>query len=231
MKFIKFFALASVLAFASNAAAEETNYAPEANDFSLEVSINPFSNDFSTFKLDQIKARIFFTDKDALRIGLGFGINSHKETPNPEKNDSWSKEKERNFSLNLGYERNVYSYKRINLYAGAGICYDWEKSDSTSYTLREPKTYGKSVSYNGKWGFYAKAFTGIDFYVYKGLYIGAELYLRIGVNNNFRPYTKGGIVESSGTWSDNYESEKGPKSSDFVLGLGAEPALRLGWSF
>lgn len=231
MKFIKFFALASVLAFTGNAAAEETTYAPEANDFSLEVSFNPFSNDFSTFQLDQIKARIFFTNKDALRIGLGFGVNSHKNTPKPdEEDDVWTKESGSNFSLDLGYERNFYNYKRINLYGGAGLGFTWQKDVTTTQRLVADNTYGKEASYTGDWGFYAKAFTGIDFFIYKGLFIGAELNLKIGVSNDIRPYTKGGYNDN-GTWSDNYESKKGPKSSDFVLGLGAEPALRLGWCF
>ena len=230
MKFIKAFALAGVLAIAGNAAAQES-YAPEANEFSLEVEFNPFSNNFSTFKLDQVKARYFFTDKDALRVGLGFGINSKKDTPNPDNDsEAWVKESGSNFSLDLGYERNFYNYKRINLYAGAGLGFTWQQDVATTQRLVNNNTYGKTASYTGDLGFFANAFTGIDFFVYKGLFIGAELNLKIGVRNDIRPYTKGGMNES-GTWSDNYVSEKGPKSSDFVLGLGAEPALRLGWNF
>lgn len=230
MKFIKVFALAGMLAIAGTAAAEES-YAPEANEFSLEVAFNPFSTDFSTFKLDQVKARVFFTDKDALRIGLGFGINSKKNTPDPDTDsNAWVKESGSSLSIDLGYERNFYNYKRINLYAGAGLGFTWQKDVTTTQMLVSNNTYGKKSAYTGDWGFYAKAFTGIDFFVYKGLFVGAELNLKIGVRNDIRPYTKGGFHES-GTWSDNFESQKGPKASDFVLGLGAEPALRLGWNF
>lgn len=230
MKFIKAIALTGVLAFAGNAAAQE-NYAPKANEFSLEVQFNPFSNNFQTFKMDQVKARIFFTDKDAIRIGLGFGVNNKKDVNDPD-NDSnvWAKHTGSNVSVDLGYERNIYNYKRVNLYAGAGIGFDYNKDVATTQSLVGDNTYGKVSQHSGDWGFYAKAFTGIDFFVYKGLFVGAELNLKVGVRNNLREYTKGGVNEA-GVWSDNFEGPKGPKSSDFVLGLGAEPALRLGWQF
>ncbi len=230
MKFIKAIALCGVLAFAGNAAAQES-YAPEANDFSLEVAFNPFSNNFTTFKMDQIKARIFFTDKDALRVGLGFGVNSKKNTADPDNAaDSWSKTTGSNVSVDLGYERNIYNYKRINLYVGAGIGFEYNKSVETTHFLVSDNTYGKEAAHSGDWSFYGKAFTGIDFFVYKGLFIGAELNLKVGVKNNLREYTKGGVTEA-GIWSDNFEGPKGPKSSDFLLNLGAEPAIRLGWQF
>lgn len=54
MKLIKAIAFASVVAIAANAQAQ-TEYAPEQGDFSVELQFNPFSNNFSTFKLDQFK--------------------------------------------------------------------------------------------------------------------------------------------------------------------------------
>lgn len=244
MKLTKAIALAAVMAFAANAQAQES-YAPEAGDFSLEMQFNPFSGE-DVFTLPELKARWFFTDKDAIRIGLGFGVGTHKSTANPENADLWSKTQQGNFSLNLGYERTVYSYKRVNLYAGAGLAFELNREKETVQSefptgvdnegnpitkIVSASKHNVGDSFNA---FYAKAFTGIDFFVYKGLYIGAELGLKIGVKNYVSSYTKGGIVTDNNgvtSWDDDLESAKGPKSNDFELKLYAEPSFRLGWQF
>ncbi len=244
MKLTKAIALVVVMSVAANAYAEES-YAPESGNFSLEMQFNPFSGD-DVFTLPELKARWFISDKGALRIGLGFGVGTHKSTSDPEKDEVWSKTQKGNFSINLGYEHTVYSYKRVNLYAGAGLAFELnreketnQKEYTTGYdTAGNPITkivssteHNTGDSYNA---FYAKAFTGIDFFVYKGLYIGAELGLKIGVKNFVSTYTKGGeVTDNNGntTWDDSYESPKGPKSNDFDLKLYAEPSFRLGWQF
>jgi hypothetical protein len=254
MKLIKAIAFASVVAIAANAQAQ-TEYAPEQGDFSVELQFNPFSNNFSTFKLDQFKGRYFLTDKDALRFGIGFGVSNSKNTADPEDaEDVWSKTTEGSFSINLGYERNVYSYKRINLYAGAGLSFELNRVSTTEqkeYTMGYNDNTGdpikeihsvKSINGGNTFNaFYVNAFTGIDFFVYKGLYLGAELGLKIGVKNFPSSYKKGGFkvdendqpIVTGGmmTWDDDYETKKGPKSNGFELGLYAEPAIRLGWQF
>lgn len=253
MKFIKAIALAGVFAFAANAYAQDS-YAPESGDFSLEVQFNPFSTDFTTFRIDQLKARWYVTDNDAIRIGLGFGVSNKKNISDPEEaSDVWNKTQTGTFSIDLGYERNVYSYKRVNLYAGAGISFALARNTTTTqseYTMgytddmdpikeiHSVKSYNEGDSYNA---FYAKAFTGVDFFVYKGLYLGAELGLKIGVKNFPSPYSKGGmavdedgkkiVVDGRTSWDDDYESAKGAKSNGFELSLYAEPAIRLGWQF
>lgn len=232
MKFIKAIAFASIVAIAANAQAQ-SEYAPEKGDFSVEIQFNPFSNDFSTFKVDQLKGRWFMTDKDALRFGIGFGVDTNKNVADPEehKND-WSKTRTGNFSINLGYERNVFNYKRINLYAGAGLGFAMQSTCSTnqqdmSGETRQTKVYNAN-SYNE---FTVQAFTGIDFFVYKGLYLGAEFGIKLGVKNHPQQYSKGGVNPETGDWSDDYEFNKGGKSNSFLLGTYAEPAIRLGWQF
>lgn len=153
----------------------------------------------------------------------------------------------------MGYERNIYSYKRINLYAGAGIGFELYREMNKKQSeyvkgitdrgddikeLHTVKYYNQGDSYNL---FYVNAFTGIDFFVYKGLYLGAELGLRLGVKNYPSSYSKGGFAKDADgnvivsgsrmTWDDDLESAKGPKSNNFDLKLYAEPALRLGWQF
>lgn len=236
-------AAAIVAASATTAVAQNNEYAPAAGDFSVEVQFNPFSNDFGTFKLDQLKGRYFFSDKDAIRFGIGFGLDNAKVTPAPDDNeDTWTKAKKGNFSLNLGYERHFFNYKRVNLYAGAGLGFALQSVSASAQVEDAGKTYESKIC--NAWDedntadldnrsfteFNIKAFTGIDFYVYKGLFVGAELGIKFGFQNYPGVYTKGGI-DDNGNWSDNKESDKFDKVSGFNLNTYIEPALRLGWTF
>lgn len=237
MKALKIFMLAGALAVSGTSFAEES-YAPAANDLSLEVQFNPFSNNFTTFQIDQIKARYFFTDNDALRIGLGFGVDSDKVVADPEDEpDAWTKNKTGNFSISLGYERHFFSYKRVDLYAGAGLSYRYNYAGATTQVVgsNDELLKGSMVNLNGNGEtsshvFNVMAFTGVDFYVYKGLYLGAELGIKFGVKSYPSSYQKGGF-DDNGKWDEKLEGDKGSSTSNFNLACYAEPALRLGWTF
>lgn len=208
---------------------------PKAGDVSLEVQFNPFSNNFQTFKIDQLQGRYFLGDKDAVRFGLGFGVHTDKETPAPDsQSDEWTKNRKGNFSINLGYERHFFNFKRVDLYAGAGLGFGLQSTCQTvsdSYQVNGATQYYEVRKYNqDSWTrFNVNAFTGIDFYVYKGLYLGAELALEVGFKHFPGQYTKGALV--NGTYDKNWKSDKTNKSTTFDLGLLARPSLRLGWTF
>ncbi len=236
-------AAAIMAASATTVAAQDNSFAPVAGDFSVEVQFNPFSNDFGTFKLDQLKGRYFFSDKDAIRFGIGFGLDNVKSTPDPDNHDDiWSKGKVGNFSINLGYERHFFNYKRIDLYAGAGLGYAMQSVSATNQwldsdeKLRETKICNAMTTNNPSYDersyneFNIKAFTGIDFYVYKGLFVGAELGVKFGFQSYPGYYTKGGF-DDNGNWSDSKESDKQNKVNGIKLATYVEPALRLGWTF
>lgn len=223
--------------------AQDNNFAPAAGEFSVEVQFNPFSNDFGTFKLDQLKGRYFFSDKDAISFGIGFGFDNVKSTPDPDNNDEiWSKGKLGTFSIDLGYERHFFNYKRIDLYAGAGLGYALQSVSATNQwldgddKLRETKICNAMTTDNPAYEersyneFNIKAFTGIDFFVYKGLFVGAELGIKFGFQSYPGYYVKGGYNDN-GVWSDSYESDKRNKVNGIQLSTYVEPALRLGWAF
>lgn len=224
---------AAILAASATTAVAQESYAPKAGEFSAEIQFNPFSNDFETFKIDQLKGRYYFSDKDAIRFGIGFGVDTDKNTSDPDNNENtWTKNRTGNFSIDLGYERNLLNYKRVNLYAGAGLGFALQRTCTTAQQDLNGTIYTTKTYNNDSWNeFNVKVFTGIDFYVYKGLYLGAELGIKVGCKNFPGTYTKGGINPTTGDWSDNYESDHGPKSNSFVLATYAEPALRLGWTF
>lgn len=244
------FAAALLAGAAFGVNAQENVNLPEAGNFSVELQFNPFSNDFETFGLDDMKfqGRYFFGNQDAVRFGLGFGVNTEK-TNNPDAEgiaaDVYSKNRVGNFAIDLGYERHFYQSGRIDLYAGLGLGFalkstcDTQNDVYTEYTkegddyqvLHETKHYNNG-SFNE---FNVNVFTGIDFYVYRGLFVGAELGLKVGFKTFPGEYSKGGYVTNEQTgethWSDSYESPKGDKTTSFNLATFVKPALRLGWTF
>lgn len=207
--------------------AEET-YAPTSGDFSIEIQVNPFSNNFTTFRLDALQGRYFFKAKDALRFGIGFGIDSKKDNNDIDDTNVWTKKTTSTFSINLGYERHFLNYKRVDLYAGAGLGFKLNTITQTNNLSSDQKTVTSNYddSYNE---FTVKVFTGLDFYLYKGLYVGAELGIKVGAKHFPGTVVKGGM--NNGSWSNSYEVSKSPGNSSFVLATYAEPSLRLGWRF
>ena len=228
----KFLMSAAIVAAMAAPAVAQDEFGPAQGDFSVELQFNPFSDNFETFKIDQIKGRYFFTDKDAIRFGIGFGVHTDKTTTDPDNaSDVWTKNRTGNFSINLGYERTFLTYKRVSLYAGAGLGFELVSTCETEQfaagnDILKKRTYNTG-SYNL---FTVNAFTGIDFYVYKGLFVGAELGIKVGFKNFPGIYTKGDYNDN-GTWNEDLESDHGKKSTNFDFGTYAEPALRLGYTF
>lgn len=251
------FAAALLAGAAFGVNAQENVNLPESGDFAVEVQFNPFTDSFETFGLDGMKlqGRYFFSNADALRIGLGFGVTTDKNTLAPDAEgvyaDEWTKNRVGNFAISLGYERHFLQSGRVDLYAGAGLGFSlkstcdsknkvyqqWSNTENKNIdVLHESKVYNAS-SFNQ---FDVNVFTGIDFYVYRGLYVGAELGLKVGFKNFPGQYTKGGYVvdgkysstpDENDVWDDSIESTKGSKSTSFELATYVEPALRLGWTF
>lgn len=235
-------------------------FTPEQGDFSVEVQFNPFANNFETFKLKdmQLQGRYFMNSQDAIRFGIGFGVNADKETtnvtlqPNDQQFEKWTKKQTSEFAINLGYERHFFQNGRIDVFAGAGLGFlmkniknttekpytEYNQQGDVVYVLHQTKSHNASGTYNE---FRVNLFTGVDFYLYKGLYVGAELGVKVGVKSFPGAYTTGGYnVNNKPTdtyqgpqypWSDDVESDKGSKSNNFVLGTYVQPGLRLGWTF
>lgn len=234
----KLFIAAIAIAACVSAKAQET-YAPEAGEFSTEIQFNPFTNDFGTFKLDQLKFRYMFTDEDALRFGIGFGVDNHKNVADPDNTpDAWSKSHTANFSINLGYERHFFNYKRLDLYAGAAIGYEYNNAGSKRQELRnfsgsegyyEFKTVNKSGNSRTGNYFTAAIFTGLDFYVYKGLFVGAEFGIKLKAGSQPGWYEEYPAVENNILITKKDAPQD--KSTSFSLACKAEPALRIGWTF
>ena len=121
-----------------------------------------------------------------------------------------------NYDFNLGYERHWGMSDRIDLYAGAMVGY-------TRYLafyddLNVPSGRHKTTDNNGHVsGHYSMGgiFTGLDFYLWKGLYCGAEVGLKVERMKE---------SQSSYTFAS-------PAHTYINAGFYCEPAIRVGWTF
>lgn len=178
-------------------------YTAEAGDIQTSVQFRPFNNgNKEMFENVGINASYFLTDKDAIRVGLNFGSDSGKE--NDVKNSDFE------FGFSVGYENHFKTYDRIDLFAGA----------EAGFSTRSVK-YDSHKAPGGYTSFGVGVFTGINFYVYKKLYIGTE----IGLNYNHYNWNK--YEEYNGAGWETID----PKTSGNTIKFEVEPALKLGWTF
>jgi len=178
-------------------------YVAEKGDIQTSIEFRPFKNDGNMFSTVGINGTYFLTDKDAIRVGLDFGTDSGKE------NDV--KSSDFNFGFSVGYENHFKTYERVDLYAGG----------QAGFGTRTVKYDGHKQE-GGYTQFGVGVFTGINFYIYKKLFVGAE----IGLNYNHYNYNKYDVQDYDGSWV-----KVDPKTSNNSIKIEANPALKLGWTF
>ena len=198
-----------------------------------------------------------------------------------ENSNTITTNKEMSLRLSLGYEYHLASSGRLDFYVGAeagylGRFYSATKETNgdainvstvgtTTTTTRSTDydkfEYKKSNSDRTKFnesGFFGTVFTGVDFYIYKKLYLGAEL----GITFNTGKKMNGTYTESkskvsyegsnqTANWTEDYSSELGVTmyvdnlnkknnklTYDYAVDntgnytkIYIEPAIRIGWMF
>ncbi|MBR2380144.1 MAG: hypothetical protein IKA86_04020 [Paraprevotella sp.] len=242
----------------------ELNFTPFENDgnmFSLE---NGYALKFRYFLNDKNALRLRIgLGMDSKKYNNGASRDMDGDDIDDYFTNTEMKAKWGDFSLDLGYERHFNIHKRISLYAGAQIgiykhfvsaegetssesfykatywndAYTVIQSSSSEYSNMIPSGYeGYGVNADEAYfGVAASIFTGLDFYLYKGLYIGAELGLNINSHKVLEREEK--KLTSSYNSLDRktkteetevkYEDELRTTSVRFKV----EPAIRLGWTF
>ena len=252
------FAVAAITAAAqsNNSYQEKPAYQLPDGLLAVELQVNPFSNDFTTFKMGELKGRLFLNNKHVIRLAIGVGYDTDTEDTNTNTDTrnvnpynytigtttTKSDKKQTALKLGLGYEYHFASYGRLDFYAGAeagyeGKFYSGTKTNVTNET--NSSTYGTGATtpivttsnstekieyskmlpdgskYNER-SFYANIFTGLDFYVYKNLYIGTELGISFKTGKHENGYydstSQGQSYRGSmmiGNWSETYSSETG----------------------
>lgn len=212
--------LAAVACLALGANAQVTK--PTAGTFGLELQMNPFDQNGHTFSMDGLKARYFFNEKNALRAKIGFDLTKDKNSRN---DDAYTSKTSGSFKFDVGYERHFDLAKRLDAYVGGevGVVRDFAKSKD----FENDDNWSKVKNADGAAvGFHVAAVTGLDFYVYKSLYIGAELSLGVESKVNKRSETTMCVAGQEST-------VKGPSGKDRITSasLNVQPQLRLGWNF
>lgn len=227
MKKIMILAVALVAGVCANA---QTEYSAAKGDWSTEVQFNPFGNNGKVFSLDALKVRYNITDKDAIFIDFGINGVNNKSVADKTIEDCYSSNYSGDFTLNLGYERTFYTYKRIGLYAGGkiGVHHTFagakQSADSNNWIQYIGSDNNGNVTATGlNFG----VFTGINFTIYKGLYCGAELGFKMTddvISDKAKTKTcVDGKVETS---------EPGKSGGhNFVFNTAVQPLIRLGWRF
>ena len=290
---MKKFIFTSVLALTGMVAAAQSDYQLPDGLLAIELQANPFSNDFNTFKMGELKGRLFLDNKSVIRVGVGIGIDSDKNDDSKNYDDrsqdqsSYTISKENTqtkinkteLRLSLGYEYHFANAGRMDFYGGVEAGYEGKffsgtvnKStesrrvmantealtssyDNKEYTKMIP---GDSPSYN-EHSIFANVFTGLDFFIYKGLYIGTELGISFKTGkekNGYYTQTRGEKsyqgTEIKTDWTENYSSQTGIKNyldninktvtttveavtdhsaTTTRLKVYVEPAIRIGWLF
>jgi len=244
-----------------------------AKRLSTELQFNPFSNNFSTFKMGELKFRYFMDDDNAIRFGIGFGLDNQTETNTKDYNNKVYNSKSYRISseesevttnkmtlnVKVGYEHHIDVMTRLSVYIGAeagfeanfysgemhlnGASESYESSDRswTDYNQTPSTTKQYSIiqeshtttigdykyekctpdeSNSNSQSIIANLFTGIDFQLYKGLYIGTEL----GISFKMGKTEKGSYnydiqrrtdysLRYSGSYPSNYKSESSSSTS------------------
>ena len=222
MKKLFFFAVCFSLFTVANA---QTDFAPEKGDFAVELG---FGGDSFKFNENMLKARWFISNRNAVRLKLGFGIDNKStkstisDNPIDTKNTNVIneqkdiKDKKTDFSFMLGYEYHLYRKGRFDVYAGIEMGYSMEKYSGSETLVRTESMYdasnrisrtytdnysidfvnqscdGRNTSMNS---FNTNFFAGFDVYVWKNLYLGAELGFSIKNGKSPNYYRKGNEKE------------------------------------
>lgn len=222
--------LAAIVLGSAMCASAQEDYATKAGSFSTEIQFNPFSGSDVFSNGGVFSGAYFMTDKCALIFDLGLNGTNDKTTsyiddPNDSSNnyETYSTEYEGEFQLGIGFKYFFYNYKRVNLYAGAKVSYVHQFA-GTKNSNSKNDDYDWSNEGTGN-GFGVHALTGINFNLYKGLYVGAEIQL------GFKDVLKGGYTEKSQYGNQLDETKYKAGGHTFDGGFNVTPMFVLGWAF
>lgn len=247
MKKASIFVAALLLATAGVQAQEQetTTYGPQAGSFGVELNFTPFGN--SVFSTQGIKVRYFFNERMAIRGTIDFTASPRTDlsysvinqgTADEREVEYKSKSSTGSFAIAPGFEYHFASFKRGSAYAGAEVGFgvqtasykltnDYNDASTTIKGANYDVTGSGATGNRASTSFGAGLFTGVDFYVFKNLYVGAELGLR------FTTTTEGKVtVKTTDNLGDTLLEETiddHARSSSF--GFFCEPSFRLGWTF
>ncbi len=202
-----------VFGLSINAFSQESitdDFIPSAGDASIEVNfLSPFVVG-QPFTMDNLKGRYFLSNTMAVRLGLEFDLTSETD----EGEDWESTDRVTDFGLYPGVEIHFPVSNRVSPYVGGEIGFF---SRSTYYGENDVEVKNEA----GFSSFHINLVSGVDLYIYKGLYLGAEL----GYGFERRS------TKDAEYTIDNTTTEVENNDVLYRVGDNINASFRLGWSF
>ena len=229
-----------VLMFATFGFAQ-AQFKPQAGSLSTEVGLRLFSigvagNQFddimyggiepvelnNPININGIKVRYFISENIAVRMNLNFRMKTQKDVSENLDVTRTDKTTSMNFAIVPGAEYHFAGTERLSPYVGAEIGFgtgSFERNtnnagyvDGNTYKFKAPHTT-----------FNVGIVTGVDYYITKGLYLGAEF------GFGFNTLTQKGSTVTTQTGDTTIETKNKDYSTYPSVGFTPNTAIRLGW--
>jgi hypothetical protein len=199
----------------------------QAGDWSTEAAFYAQTgSNFLRFGLNDIKVRNFRTNQKALRMRMLATQNIEKTIIVGTQGNMERNIKEGSIFIAPGFEKHLEGSRRVSPYWGAEAVigkkfYQYGLTNSTN-----GQTFSQGGNFNsttkGAYAFGANMFAGVDYYLGKQIFIGAEL----GYGFRYEQYGESVVtIENNGNQIDQ---KSVPMGSNFGLALFANPGIRLG---
>lgn len=203
----------------------QVSYKPAAGNFSVEVGISPFSESGPVSSDGTLAGTYFISGNWAFRLELGLDFALAREN-NGETGTETRSGKAQNLGFALAPGINYYfpGTNRLSPYIGGALLF----ATSSIKHIEEYGTVKKTVS-NEAGSFTAfglGVYTGFNYYIAENIYLGIEVGLA-GASTSI-PNEK---TESSGMGAPPSPATSKNSQGAFNLSVGANPLIRLGYSF
>ncbi|MDR1584963.1 MAG: outer membrane beta-barrel protein [Prevotellaceae bacterium] len=206
---------------------------PQAGSLGVEVNFDPFKAITPTFSIDGLSVRYFISGDLAVRGSLNFASSPNTAysyvTVGTDETEFKTKTNVTTFGFTPGVEYHLVKFEKGSLYAGAEIGY--ALTSASASTTNNKNDDGRTLKGSDDAGnrsqsaFGLAVFTGVNYYLTKNLYLGAELGLGYSSSKNKE------IVEKTTTGGTSTETTDKDYSKNGNIGFAAVPTFRLGWNF
>lgn len=212
----------------SNAQEENdgSGFKPIGSDKTLEVQFAPLGG--SPINIGGIKIRSFRSATSALRLNVFLGYSSESDITQQEDGDFEELKdvsSEFNIVLRPGVETHFSGTDRLSPYFGSEVVIGLQLTgDKSEYQDGNDIEYTKEK--NGTFTFGINGLAGVDLYVAKRLYLGAELGFGLAFDKELATRTKYSDEDAEPDSNDPIKN-----GGSFNLGPIVNGQIRLGWVF
>lgn len=205
-------------------------FKPQAGNWSTEATFYAQTgSSFLRLGLNDIKVRKFTSDQQALRMRMLATKNNETTVIVGTQGNMERSIKEGSIFIAPGFEKHLSGTDRLSPYWGLECVigkafYEYNLTNSTN-----GQTFSNGGNFNTTtkkaFSVGANAFAGIDFYLGKQIFIGAE----VGYGIMYQQYGESAVtITNNGT---NVDNRNVPMGKNFGLTLIANPGIRLGIAF